>query len=187
MTKKNKLVLVIEDNLENQRVIGSLLRENGYDVGISSSGEKALEFLDNEHPDLILLDVMMPEMDGFEVCRLIKKDLSLKHIPVIFLTAKTNTKDIVRGFEVGGVDYVSKPFSSEELLARIRTHIELKILRGFIPICSSCKKIRDDQGYWQSIEQYIQENSDVVLSHSLCPTCSDKLYGDQKWYKKKGR
>jgi DNA-binding response OmpR family regulator len=82
------------------------------------------------HIDLVLLDVMMPEMDGYAVCERLKVNLGTKHIPVIFLTAKTKVEDIVQGFEVGGVDYVTKPFNKVELLARVKTHIELKTLRG---------------------------------------------------------
>ena len=184
MNKNKKLILVVDDNSENRKVLGNLLSNNGYEVGVASDGFKALKFIENVIPDLILLDVMMPGMDGFEVCQKIKENQALKYIPIIFLTAKTSTEDIVKGFKVGGVDYVSKPFSGEELLARVNTHIELKTLRGFLPICSRCKKIRDDDGYWHSVEEYISEHSDVQFSHGLCKTCADELYGDEEWYKK---
>ena len=184
MSKTSKLILVVDDNSENRKILGNLLTKNGYEVGSASDGFKALKFIENILPDLILLDVMMPGMDGFEVCRKIKNDLTTKNIPIIFLTAKTNTEDIVKGFKLGGVDYVSKPFNSEELLARVNTHIELKVLRGFLPICSKCKKIRDDEGYWHSVEEYISEHSDVQFSHGLCKTCADELYGNEPWYKK---
>ncbi len=183
MSKKNRLILIVDDNPENRKVLGSLLVEHGYEVGASSDGPKALEFIKKERPDLILLDVMMPGMDGFEVCGKLKLNNETKHIPVIFLTARTSTEDIIKGFHAGGVDYVSKPFNSEELIARVNTHIELKMLKGFLPICSSCKSIRDDKGYWQSIEEYMSNNSEVILSHGLCVKCADKLYGDKEWYK----
>ncbi len=185
MAEEKKLILIVDDNPENRQVLGSLLLEVGYEVGAAPDGYKALEFIENEEPDLILLDVMMPGMDGFEVCEKLKSNMLTKHIPVIFLTAKTSTEDIVRGFNVGGVDYISKPFNSEELLARVKTHLELRTLRGLLPICSSCKSIRDDKGYWQSIEEYIENNSEAVFSHSLCTKCSEKLYGDKEWFKKK--
>lgn len=181
--QKNRLILIVDDNPENRKVLGSLLVEHGYEVGASSDGPKALEFIKKERPDLILLDVMMPGMDGFEVCGKLKLNNETKHIPVIFLTARTSTEDIIKGFHAGGVDYVSKPFNSEELIARVNTHIELKMLKGFLPICSSCKSIRDDKGYWQSIEEYMSNNSEVILSHGLCVKCADKLYGDKEWYK----
>ncbi|MCP4216693.1 MAG: response regulator [bacterium] len=182
--RKKKLILIVDDNPDNRKVLGTLLREYGYEVGAAHDGYRALTFIKNELPDLILLDVMMPGMDGFEVCERLKADMWTKHIPVIFLTAKTNTEDIVRGFRTGGVDYISKPFNNEELMARVNMHIELKILRGIIPVCSSCKSIRDDKGYWHSVEEYLENCSDAVLSHSLCSCCSDRLYGDQEWYRK---
>ncbi len=184
MGNKKRLLLIVDDNPENRKVLGNLLINNGYEVGAAPDGQNALEFIDNEHPDLVLLDIMMPGIDGFEVCEKLKSNVDTRHIPVIFLTAKTSTEDIVRGFEVGGVDYVSKPFNSQELLARIKTHIEIKTLRGLLPICSKCEKIRDDSGYWHSIEKYVEDNADVFFSHSLCITCLDKMYGDQTWYKK---
>ncbi len=184
MDNKKKLLLIVDDNPENRKVLGNLLIQSGYEVGAAPDGRTALDFIKNEPPDLILLDIMMPGMDGFEVCEKLKSDVETKHIPVIFLTAKTNTEDIVRGFQVGGVDYVSKPFNGEELLARIQTHIEIKVLRGLLPICSTCDKIRDDEGYWHSIENYIASHADILFSHSLCTVCSEKLYGEHDWYKK---
>ena len=182
MQNKKKLILIADDNHENRQVLGSLLTISGYEVGVSSDGPKTLEFVKNKLPDLILLDIVMPGMDGFEVCEKIKSGLLTKHIPIIFLTAKTSTEDILRGFKVGGVDYVTKPFNAEELIARVDTHIEMKILRGLLPMCSSCKSVRDDQGYWHSIEEYIDSHSDALLSHGLCDGCAEKLYGDEDWF-----
>ena len=187
MDHKKKLILIVDDNSENRKVLGNLLIKNGYEVGSANDGYKALKFIENIKPDLILLDIMMPGMDGFEVCEKLKADMETSYIPIIFLTAKTNSEDIVKGFKVGGVDYVSKPFNSEELLARVNTHIEMKILRGFLPICSRCKSIRDDKGYWHSIEEYISTHSEAELSHSLCHKCANELYGEQEWFKKKNK
>ena len=184
MQSNKKLILIVDDNPDNRKILGSLLTQNGYEVGVATDGHKALKFIKNKLPDLILLDIMMPGMDGFEVCVKLKADSLTQHIPVIFLTAKTGAEDIVKGFKVGGVDYVTKPFNAEELLARVNTHIEIKILRGFLPICSSCKNIRDEKGYWRSVEEYIETHSDSKFSHSLCGGCVEKLYGDQEWYKK---
>ncbi len=184
MQSNKKLILIVDDNPDNITILGTLLTKNEYEVGATSNGYKALKFIKNRLPDLILLDIMMPGIDGFEVCEKLKADSLTRHIPVIFLTAKTGTEDIVRGFKIGGVDYVTKPFNTEELLARVNTHIEMKILRGFLPICSSCKCIRDDKGYWRSVEEYIETHSDSKFSHGLCGECVEKLYGDQDWYKK---
>jgi len=179
-----KLVLVVDDNNENRKVISNILFNNGFEVGIAKDGFKALEFVKKEKPDIILLDIMMPGMDGYEVCETLKSNINTKHIPIIFLTAKTSTEDLVRGFDVGGVDYIQKPFKSRELIARVKTHIEIKVLRGLLPICSSCKNIRNDKGYWKAIEDYIEVHTDSLFTHGICPSCMDKIYGDKDWYKK---
>ncbi|MBU1172721.1 MAG: response regulator [Proteobacteria bacterium] len=178
-------ILIVDDEAENIKLLGSLLKENGYEAEFAMDGEKALTWLMSKPFDLVLLDVMMPGMNGYDVCRTIKSHLSLKHIPVLFLTAKTETEDIVMGFEVGGSDYITKPFKPPELLARVKMHVEMKILRGLIPICASCKDIRDDKGKWTRMEAYFQSHSLAQFSHGLCPKCSDRLYGHEDWYKKK--
>ncbi|MCP4693283.1 MAG: response regulator [Desulfobacterales bacterium] len=184
---KKRSILVVDDNLQNLQYLGNILEENGFEPTLTRGGHQALEFLEDETPDLILLDIMMPEMDGYEVCKIIKEDVAVKDIPVIFITAKTETDDIVKGFDAGGVDYITKPFNSAELLARVKTHIEVKILRGMLPICSSCKKIRDDEGYWKHVEAYIQSHAQVTFSHGICPDCMRALYGDQPWFEKMER
>ncbi len=179
-------ILIVDDTPANLQVLGQILKGNGYAVIAALSGKDALSALQKRSDiDLILLDVMMPEMDGFETCRTIKERIESKLLPVIFLTAKTETADIVEGFQSGGVDYITKPFNSEELLARVRTHVELKkareelsALRGIIPICSSCHSIREDGGYWEQVDVYMARHSDVAFSHSICPTCMEKLYPD---------
>lgn len=124
-------ILIVDDLDENLQVLGSTLLENGFDVITASSGIEALEILHEEEelPSLILLDVMMPDMNGWDTCRSIKKHPYLSQIPVIFLTAKSEIEDIVKGFEVGGVDYITKPFNSKDLIARIKTHLELLLTR----------------------------------------------------------
>jgi len=124
-------ILIVDDNRENLRVVSNYLKETGYQIALAMSGEDAFKVLASEKIDLILLDIMMPGMDGYEVCEKLKKDEKLKFIPVIFLTAKTDTDDIVRGFQAGGVDYITKPFKKEELFARVNNHVELKLLRDY--------------------------------------------------------
>lgn len=178
-------VLIVDDEPKNIQLLGNLLKENNYDVEFALNGEKALEWLNSKLFDLILLDIMMPGEDGYSVCKKIKSDISKQHIPIIFITAKTETEDIVRGFEAGGSDYVTKPFKAPELLARVKKEVELKTLRGLIPICANCKDIRDDKGSWNKIEAYIEKHSAALFSHSLCPECMDKLYGEEDWYNMK--
>lgn len=119
-------ILIVDDNPRNLQLMSSLLKEHGYKLFVTNSGENALVFLEQTIPDLILLDIMMPGMSGFEVCRRIKGNSRLKSVPVIFLTAKNEVEDVVEGFEAGAVDYVTKPFNSREVLVRISTHLQLQ-------------------------------------------------------------
>ncbi len=130
--KKDDLVLIVDDTKENLQVLGNILRENKYKIVLANNGSEALAIVAKRLPDLILLDIMMPDMDGFEVCSRLKADERTMHIPVIFLTAKTETEDIVRGFKLGGIDYITKPFKHEELLIRVKTHVALKKARDLI-------------------------------------------------------
>lgn len=122
-------ILVVDDTPANLQVLSGLLQERGYKVRPVPSGKLALQAARNLPPDLILLDVKMPEMDGFEVCRLLKSDARLKEIPVIFISALNETIDKVQAFGLGGVDYVTKPFQFEEVEARVRTHLGLRRLQ----------------------------------------------------------
>ena len=154
--------------------------------------------------DLILLDISMPEIDGLEACRRIKAVSRLRDIPVIMVTAMTDAEFLISAFDAGAMDYITKPLKKAELLARVGSALalkretdtrkarerelvnrnqeleqalrEIKVLRGFIPICASCKKIRNDQGYWQEVEAYIQKHSDARFSHGFCQDCMKKLY-----------
>src|SRR5213083_2486590 len=122
-------ILIVEDTPANIHVLTATLKERGYQISVAPNGRQALDVLARIRPDLILLDVMMPEMDGFETCRRLKASEQWRQIPVIFLTAKTETADIVKGFELGAVDYVGKPFNAHELLARVSTHLTVDQLR----------------------------------------------------------
>ena len=185
MHHQKSLVLTVDDKPQNLQFLGKLLSDNGYEVGVAQSGQQALNFVRKNEPDLILLDIMMPDMDGYEVCKRLKEDFSAKPIPIIFVTAKTDPEAIIKGFDMGGVDYVTKPFNSAELLARIKTHIDLRTLRGLLPMCSKCKKIRDDKGFWERVDSYIEEHTQVTFSHGICPDCLVDLYGDKEWFRNK--
>jgi two-component system sensor histidine kinase/response regulator len=125
MEKQASLVLIVDDNLQNLKVLGNTIKNEGWLLAVANSGQQALDFVGKKIPDLILLDIMMPEMDGFETCRRIKSNPDLKEIPIIFLTAKTDSDSILTAFEEGAVDYVSKPFNPKELIKRVHTHLEL--------------------------------------------------------------
>lgn len=127
-------VLIVDDVLENIQVAMNILKEEGYNFSYAKNGEEALNLLDANNFDLVLLDIMMPGIDGYEVCLHMKRDPRLLDIPVIFLTAKSDVDSMTKAFEVGGVDYITKPFHANELLARTKTHLELytakKILKS---------------------------------------------------------
>jgi len=154
--------------------------------------------------DLILMDVLMPEQDGVETCRQIKQCEHLRDIPIIMVTAINDLSHLKDAFAAGAMDYINKPVNSVELLARVSSAIrlksemdrrknrelelrrsneelqqalkEVKVLRGLIPICASCKKIRNDGGFWQQLEEYLSEHSEAEFSHGLCQPCIKKLY-----------
>lgn len=119
-------ILIVDDNPKNIQLLGNILSDKNYLVEYAMNGREAVEMVEAEHFDLILMDIMMPEMDGYEACKEIKELDKKKDIPLVFLTAKTDTESITYGFELGGVDYISKPFNEAELLSRVKTHIELK-------------------------------------------------------------
>ena len=119
-------ILIVDDIPTNIQVLGSVLRKAGYEVAFTDNGLDAIKKARSIKYDLILLDIMMPQMDGFEVCKILKSHPESDDIPIIFLTAKTDSESLVKGFELGAVDYLTKPFKSPELLARVKTHISLK-------------------------------------------------------------
>lgn len=192
MAAENSTILLVDDHPANLKVLLSLFNQHDFAVRIAESGDRALKILDNFSPDIILLDVMMPGMNGFETCIQIKDNQAISDIPVVFMTALCSVEDKIAGFEAGGVDYITKPFRKEEVLVRINTHValrrqkreleealaEVRKLSGFLPICSFCKKIRDDKGYWQQVERYISEHSEAVFSHGMCPECMEEHYGE---------
>ncbi len=122
------MILIVDDLPENIEILGTVLRKNKYRVAVAMNGEEAVSHSRSLLPDLILLDISMPGMDGFAVCKILKDDQATADIPIIFLTAKVESYDIVTGFSLGAVDYVTKPFKAPELLMRIKTHLTIKHL-----------------------------------------------------------
>jgi two-component system, sensor histidine kinase and response regulator len=149
---KNSKILLVDDITKNLQLLGTILQEHEFQVAIAKSGMQALSIVENKPPDLILLDISMPEMDGYEVCRRLKENPETKEIPIIFLTAKTEVDDIVKGFEAGGVDYIIKPFNPKELLKRVITHLELKFSRESLKqLNSDLTKANQDKDKFLSI------------------------------------
>lgn len=126
----NEIVLIVDDEATNINIVAEILLHNNYEIRIATNGKTALEIIDKEKPDLILLDINMPEMNGYEVAQKIISSKNRKNIPFIFLTAENDSQSIVKGFSQGAIDYISKPFSKEELLARVSTHLKLHELKN---------------------------------------------------------
>ncbi len=190
-TDNSPTILVVDDEILVRQVLKQHLGSAGYRLEIASSGAKALEILRSEVIDLVLLDIMMPSMSGFEVCREIRKTKHRKDLPLIFLSAKGRPEDRVASFDEGGNDYLTKPIGRRELLARVATHLELLAvhrhqfeeiheLRGILPICSYCKKIREDDGYWSQLESYISQHSEAEFTHGICPGCLSEKFPEFK-------
>jgi CheY-like chemotaxis protein len=190
-------VLIVDDNADSLRALEALLEPLGARVVTAGSGRDAIRLLESEQFAVVLLDVQMPGMDGFEVSASIRSQDHNRSIPIIFLTGMSTTPEhVFRGYEAGAVDYIVKPFDPGELQARIAVGIRVlslqeklahrvselqtalanvKQLRGLLPICSYCKRIRGDDQYWQQVEGYISEHSDAQFSHGICPACFETL------------
>ncbi|MES9989148.1 MAG: EAL domain-containing protein [Candidatus Thiodiazotropha endolucinida] len=145
--QKTVTVLIVDDNHDNLRVLGGMLQEAGYQVRAALSGALALQSIRSSAPDLVLLDICMPEMDGYEVCRLIKAEPKTREVPIIFISALNATDEKVSGFKMGAVDYIVKPFQIEEVLARVKTHTEL------FDAHRALQSVRDD------LEQQVEERT----------------------------
>ena len=167
-------------------------------LGIEDSGRNGTDV------DLVLMDIQMPEINGIETCRRIKEVERLRDIPIIMVTAVAQREKLQLAFAAGAMDYINKPVNKIELRTRVGSALklkqemdkrkareaelkkrteeleqalkEVKVLRGFIPICASCKKIRNDRGYWQLVEAYIREHSEAEFSHGICPDCIKKFF-----------
>jgi DNA-binding response OmpR family regulator len=193
-------ILIAEDDLTSRNVLAGVLRKSGHEVLETVNGAAAWDALRQPGaPALAILDWMMPEMDGQEVVRRVRALQTDRPPYIIMLTTKDEKADIIAGLEAGANDYLAKPFDPGELRARVevgrrmvemqdalaskvealrQTLEQIKTLRGILPICANCKKIRDDQGYWNQVEVYVRDHTEAEFSHGLCPECMRKLYPD---------
>ena len=187
-------ILIAEDDPVSRRILEVTLSNWGYDVTVTANGTDALDLLQREDaPSLAILDIMMPGRDGLEVCRKVRESQSTNPPYLILLTAMASKENVVKGIEAGANDYLSKPFHRDELRVRVGVGVQMLDLRraltnrvkeleeafsqvrqlqGMLPICSYCKKIRNDQNYWQKVEGYISDRTDVEFSHGICPDCN---------------
>jgi len=195
------IVLVADDLDVNRKLLRSLLAAEGYDVIEASNGMDAFQILQGATGPIVgLIDWEMPGMEGIEVCRQTRAIQDSPPIYLILLTVRDSKQDIVAGLQGGANDYITKPFDKTELLARVgigrqmvqlqqaltervaelkEALISVKQLGGLLPICSYCKKIRDDQNYWQQVESYVGQHSQAKFSHSICPQCYEEIIKPQ--------
>lgn len=190
-------ILIAEDDLLSSRLLQATLQGWGYEVLVTDNGEAAWRALeDHDPPPIALLDWMLPGLSGVEVCRKVRAIPRLASIYLVLLTSRSGKEDVVQGLESGADDYMTKPFDREELRARLRAAgrivqlqaslaervaeleeslVRIKQLRGLLPICAWCKKIRDDHDYWQELESYLASQSDAQFTHGICPDCLGRV------------
>ncbi len=226
MMEKSK-ILIVDDKPANLLALEKILDSVDVEIVTAPGGNEALmEILDHSFA-LAILDVQMPEMDGYELAELIRGQKATKELPIIFLSAVYSAShSVFKGYQTGAVDFLTKPIEPEIILNKVNVFVDLdqqkrelerrnellqkevdermraelqlgklvvelqdaleniKTLKGLLPICAKCKKVRDDKGYWSLMEQYIETHTDALISHGICPECEKELYGHQKWYKK---
>ena len=190
-------ILIAEDDPVSRRVLEATLNNFDHEVVTATDGAKAWTALQRDDaPALAILDWMMPELDGVEICRRIRAIPTSTPTYIILLTAKSGKGDVVEGLDAGANDYLTKPFDRAELRARVQVGVQVvelqrslaervyeletalsqvKQLQGMLPICSYCKKIRDEQNYWQRVDSYLTEHTDVMFSHGICPGCYERV------------
>ena len=235
----NPKILLVEDSSTQALKLQHILEDNGFDVTMAKDGAEGFEKTRLLSPDIVITDIMMPVMDGYELCTRIKSDVVLRRIPVILLTTLSYPEDILKGLKCGADNFITKPYEAAHLVSRIdyilanqklrhgltsdmaieiafgghryllnsdriqildlllssfetavRKNIELEeanrklrtavatinTLGNLIPICCHCKKIRNDQGYWQQLEAFFKDHSAVEFTHALCPHCAETFY-----------
>lgn len=204
MSKEIK-ILVVDDDPGVLFATARIAEKAGYQVFTASTAKECMASAIKNIPDLILLDVVLPDMDGYELCRKIKENPGLKSVFVILLSGKmTGSESQAEGLDAGADGYIARPISNRELKARIdsmvrilsaereRDHLiielkkalaEVKQLSGMLPICSYCKRIRDDEGYWNNLETYLSSRSEAMFSHCICQKCAEENFPDFDLYR----
>ncbi len=194
-------ILVVDDNPDILFLTSRTLKKAGYKVTTASDGKECMTIVQANQPDLMIMDVMLPDIKGTELCRRFKADPVLKKSFIVLMSGTvTSSEDQGNGLELGADGYIAKSISSSEFLARVNAMVRIvraekerdqliieledalqkvKQLKGLLPICAFCKKIRDDKGYWNRLEDYISTHTDADFSHSICEECLDKHYPEK--------
>ena len=191
-------ILIAEDDATSRIVLASILRGEGFDVTSAEDGGAAWQLLQQPGaPSLAIVDLMMPGLDGLELVRRVRALPNAVPPYLIIVSTKDDKADVVAGLGAGANDYLTKPYDAGELRARIEVGRQLidarialnekveelelalkevRTLKGIVPICASCKNVRDDQGYWNRVETYLNEHTEAEFSHAVCPDCMKRLY-----------
>ena len=174
-------ILIADDDISSRRLLEVSLRKLGHEVTAAKSGTEAWSRFQQEEVPLLISDWMMPDMDGLELCRRVRAENRPKYTYFMLLTAVEGKEGYLTGMEAGADDFITKPFDIDQLSARIRVaerilrlQTEVKQLAGLLPICSYCKKVRDDKNYWQQVEEFVGQRTDAKFTHSFCPECYEK-------------
>ncbi len=188
-------ILLVDDHPENLLVLERSLEDLDLHLVKATSGNEALSLMLETDFALVLLDVQMPEMDGYEAASLMRQLDQTKNVPIIFVTAiNTADQQVFKGYESGAVDYLFKPIVPEILCSKVKVFAdlhrqrvliqeqmdEIMTLRGIIPVCATCKRIKNDAGDWESLESYILEHSEAQFSHGICSECLIEQYPDME-------
>jgi CheY-like chemotaxis protein len=176
-------ILAVEDDPVARAILHQALLRLGHEVVDAADGAEALRLLEKEPVRVIVSDWMMPEMDGLALCRAVRGRVQADYVYFILLTSRTADVDNQReAIEAGVDDFLSKPLNAQDIWMRLRVAerilryaTEVRQLEAFLPICGYCKKVRDDQNYWQQIESYINERTGTDFSHSVCPDCYQRV------------
>lgn len=175
-------ILVVDDDPTLRFILEGTLTRLGHTVVTKENGIEALEFFEKSHVPLVVSDMLMPGMDGLELCRRIRKANRSQYTFILLLTTVEGKAGYLDGMQAGADDFITKPFDKDMLAARVavaerilRLQSQVKNLAGLLPICSLCKKVRDDRNYWHQVESYIADHTDATFTHSYCPACFKKL------------
>jgi len=177
-------VLIAEDDMISRRLLASIVENLGHEVFTAENGHEAWSTFVVEHAQVVLTDWMMPFMDGPELCRKIRSSQRFQYTYIIMITALGERDFYLKGMEAGADDFITKPYDKDALAVRLQVaeriltlQEEVSQLRGLLPICAYCKKIRDEENAWHPLETYVEEKTETSFEHTLCPTCAAEFGG----------